>query len=96
MTRLPLWVKDDGTVYGLLTMMTRLVISSSLSLSLSLEGSIVYIYIYIYRGIYIRGCFVNRSRMLVGYRLCGTCRLEGYKNDGFVRGEEGGGGICFE
>lgn len=33
MTRLPLWVKDDGTVYGLLTMMTRLVISSSLSLS---------------------------------------------------------------
>lgn len=94
MTRLPLWVKDDGTVYGLLTMMTRLVISSSLSLSLSLEGSIVYIYIY--RGIYIRGCFVNRSRMLVGYRLCGTCRLEGYENDGFVRGEEGGGGICFE
>ena len=48
MTRLPLWVKDDGTVYGLLTMMTRLVISSSLSVSLSLEGSIVYIYIYIY------------------------------------------------
>ena len=39
---------------------------------------------------------MNRSRMLVGYRLCGTCGLEGYENDGFVRGEEGGGGICFE
>ena len=50
MTRLPLWVKDDGTVYGLLTMMTRLVISSSLSLCLSRGRSYIYIYIvgYIY------------------------------------------------
>lgn len=72
MTRLPLWVKDDGTVYGLLTMMTRLVISSSLSLSLSIEGwSIV--------SWDIRGCFVNRGRMLVGSWLCGTCGLEGYE-----------------
>ena len=52
MTRLPLWVKDDGTVYGLLTMMTRLVISSSLSLSVSRGVDRIYIYIYISWDIY--------------------------------------------